>query len=141
MKTIQLSQNKQALVDDEDFEELNQSRWFINGSYAYRHASNHRQLIAMHRQIMNCPQGFEVDHLNHDKLDNRKNNLKVCTKQENLLNKSLYKNNKTGVSGIYWLDSIKKYQVRFWIRKIEYYLGCFDSLGDAIEAKQRASVS
>lgn len=83
-----------ALVDDEDYEELNKYKWYgvktgsngTGGPYACRSGPRNedpRRKIYMHRVIMNCPKGMEVDHGNHKTLDNRKCNLENVTKQEN----------------------------------------------------------
>jgi len=73
MKRIKLTQEKVALVDDADFEFLNQWKWFYHQTgYA---KSCHRY---MHRLINKTPKGFHTDHINRNKLDNRKSNLRYC---------------------------------------------------------------
>ena len=70
MKYIKLTQNKFALVDDGNFEFLNQWKWYFNGGYAVR---GYPKRILMHRVILNSPNGMEIDHKNRNKLDNSKN--------------------------------------------------------------------
>ena len=105
MKKIYLTRGKYAIVDDEDFKILNMHRWYCsNHGYAVRGKSiggikrsisakfrdnrlfEKRKLITvpMHRQILNCPDDMVVDHINGDKLDNRKENLRICTSSENV---------------------------------------------------------
>jgi len=95
---IPLTQGKFAIVDIEDYEWLSEHKWFAkktksasepNGQYYAARSqrtkkSNAVKTIYMHREIMNCPDGKEVDHANNNKLDNRRENLRVCTKQENI---------------------------------------------------------
>jgi hypothetical protein len=109
MKEIKLTQGKFALVDDEDFDYLNQWNWYVkkvgNIWYAERAITiynlnrKRRQVkISMHRLIMNNPYLMVIDHKNHDGLDNRRLNLRVVTSRENSLN--LRKKNKHGYPGI-----------------------------------------
>jgi hypothetical protein len=85
MKTIQLSNGGEALVDDEDFERLNQFKWrnskTPNNLYAESGA-----FLRMHRLIMNCPDGLIVDHIDGDGLNNQKSNLRICSHQDNICN-------------------------------------------------------
>ena len=103
MKTIQLTQGKFAIVDDEDFDRLMAiGKWqFHHSGYASRtrHGGN-RKFISMHRLITDCPARMEVDHLNLDKLDNRKENLRVATKNQNMHNRPVLKNNALGIKGV-----------------------------------------
>jgi len=85
-KEIQLTQGKMALVDDEDFERVNEHKWFAQkGDYSF-YAIN-RKIGRMHRFILEAPQGMDVDHKNFDGLDNRKNNIRVCTEGQNSRNR------------------------------------------------------
>ena len=84
-----------ALVDLEDYDELSKYRWFLNNhGYVVRikHYTKPSGLrttytIYLHREIMSPPDDMQIDHLNHNKLDNRKRNLRICTASENLSNK------------------------------------------------------
>ena len=92
MRYIKLSQGKCAIVDDDMYEYLNQWKWHaIKGKrtfYAVRNekSGNGNGTILMHRIILDAPQGMETDHINHNGLDNRKVNLRICTHRENLQN-------------------------------------------------------
>ena len=68
--------------------------------YAYIYSRG--KYIAIHRIITNCPYGMVVDHINGNKLDNRKSNLRFCTRVQNRMNVTKYKNNKSGYKGVYW---------------------------------------
>ena len=97
MKEIKLTKGKVALVDDEDFEYLNQWKWYCQENrykhdtlyYAVRSKTinKHRCLIMMHRVIMETSNELEVDHIDHNGLNNQKSNLRNCTHSQNHMNK------------------------------------------------------
>jgi len=94
MREIKLTQGQIALVDDEDYERINQFNWFVNewrpGQYYAVRCLNDRshKTISMHRDVMGLVFGDirEVDHIHHNTLDNRQSELRVCTHQENCQN-------------------------------------------------------
>jgi hypothetical protein len=86
---IELTKNKKALVSPE-FEYLNQFKWHFDGRYATRTKWN-KELkkdvkVYMHKEILNVEKGEYVDHVNGDKLDNRLDNLRKVTSQQNSMN-------------------------------------------------------
>ena len=99
MKEIKLTQNQIALVDDEDFDRINQYKWCAYYSpntrsfYSMRGYNNRN--FYMHRFIINAQNGENVDHKNHNTLDNRKENLRLCNNTTNQQNKRKTFNNKT----------------------------------------------
>ncbi len=94
MKTIPLSQGKFALVDDADFDFLNQWKWSATKNhkafYAHRNdrLPHKRVQVKMHRVIMCAPPGQIIDHIDGDGLNNQRSNLRFCTKAENNRNQS-----------------------------------------------------
>lgn len=95
MKTITLTKGQVALVDDEDYDFLMQWKWCTSkqGNVYYVVANNgsinkKRQVISMHRLIMNTPKGMEVDHTDHNGLNNQKENLRNCNRSQNSMNKT-----------------------------------------------------
>lgn len=105
MKYIELSKQGfkkgkfRAKVDDSDFEELNKFRWCITNTH-YVVRMRDRKLLQMHRQILEEPKGFDVDHINGDPLDNRRENLRVATRSQNNMNRGLQANNTSGFRGV-----------------------------------------
>ena len=92
----------------------------------------------LHRIIMNCPKDKVIDHINHNPLDNRKSNLRICTQMENSYNMPLPINNKSGCRGVGYDKSCK-----LWKAKIQYnrklkYLGGFKTKEEAIKARKEA---
>jgi hypothetical protein len=141
MKEIVLTQDKVALVDDEDFEYLNQWKWFYHQGYAERHLlkSLTRKLILMHREIMKTPDGMETDHTNHNGLDNRKENLRNCTHQQNQHNQQVRKTI-TGYKGITWNKNHKKWQAQISMNGIRKYLGFFNTSIEAAISYDTAAI-
>lgn len=142
MKQISLTQNKVALVDDEDYERLSQFKWHAwwNGYrwYAKRNNKNHhinRESTLMHREIMNAPKGVQVDHRNGNGLFNLKENLRFVTNQQNAFNKkSAHKNNKLRIKGVSWNKEKKKFQAQIMLNYKRIHIGYFNVLGDADSA-------
>lgn len=89
MKQIPLTRGQMAIVDDKDYESLSQWKWQCTArGYAIRTGRKadgalRGSGILMHRQIMDAPQGLEVDHVNGNRLDNQRGNLRVCTGEQN----------------------------------------------------------
>lgn len=145
MKEIKLTQGKMTLVDDEDFEKLNQFKWYAQKRpNTWRVArniwvENKRTAILMHREIMNAPEHSSVDHINGNPLDNCKENLRLCTHQQNMHNqKSAHKNNKLGIKGVRWYRNAKKFRARITINGKVIHLGYFNVMGDADSAYRKA---
>lgn len=91
------------LVDDEDFEYLNQWKWSITqAGYALRAYRIKGKLvnIYMHRLLINAPKGKFVDHINHNRSDNQRANLRLCTSYQNSLNHKLKSNSLAGIKGV-----------------------------------------
>jgi hypothetical protein len=132
-KEIKLTQGKLALVDDEDFEWLNQWKWYYHDGYALRMSlGSNRKSIRMHRIIMNTPDNMEPDHINGNTLDNRKYNLRNCTHAENLCNSKIQINNASGYKGVSWNKQRKKWSVKIVKNQIHIFLGLYISKEDAI---------
>lgn len=154
MWLIPLTQDKNAKVDDADFEFLNQWKWyFIKDGYAVRSdysnvyisINGHRspRQVKMHRLIMGEPEGLEVDHISGDKLDNRRSNIRVASKNQNQQNARVAKNNRSGFKGVSWNNQVKKWraclQVQIDGRRKTVYLGHYDRPIDGARAYNLAA--
>ena len=98
-----------------------------------------RKTISLHRYIMNNPDGV-VDHINHNTLDNRKENLRVTSNANNLRNGTLRNNNKTGIKGVHFDKSRNKYHASIKVNYKSIYLGRYDSLEEAEKARKNAEM-
>ncbi len=142
MKRISLTRGKFALVDDEDYDWLNQWKWCAAKQgcryYATRNTpyADRRQgkppSIFMHRLIMNAPDGKEVDHKNHNAIDNRKINLRICTRSENMANMLPYTHGTSQYKGVGCRD--KKWRARIMKNCKEILIGRYVLEVDAAKA-------
>jgi len=139
MKQIPLTQGKFALVDDEDFEYLNQFKWCAlkrpHTFYAVRNLPNGKgkqKLIGMHRVILKVTDGeIECDHIDWNGLNNQKSNLRLCTSAQNEKNKKPIEGRASKYKGVCWHKGAKKWYSQIIIKNKKTYLGCFI---DEIEA-------
>jgi len=141
MATIQMFgryKHKSILVDNRDYDYLNQSRWFNRKGYAYKWDKN--KCVAMHRIIMKAKSGEYLDHINGNKLDNRKSNLRFATYQQNLCNRPKQRNNTSGFKGVTKHNIGKGYwRARISVNGVEKHLGLFDTREEAANSYQQAA--
>ena len=150
MKEINLTKGFVALIDDEDFEYLSKFKWyamkggstFYAARYTYDKNDKTRSCILMHREAANSPKDKQVDHIDHNGLNNQKVNLRNCTRQQNMMNKALTKRNKTKFKGV--STSMRNGQIKISADiKAEgrtIYLGRFKTLESAALAYNEAAV-
>jgi len=143
MKTIELSQGKVALVDDENFEELSRYTWYAirnrHRFYAVRHGKGpHYKVLSMHRQIVVPSRGLECDHINQDGLDNRRANLRLCTDAQNSHNQR----SRCGSSkfkGVTFRKDRKKWTAQITLNGKQRHLGYFLNEEDAARRYDKAA--
>ena len=142
MKKIKLSQNMFALVDDSDFEFLNKFKWHYRDGYARRNIYlNGKQStwLIYWSVVGKPPRGLTVDHINGNTLDNRRENLRVCTRSENQRNRGKIKNSTSGFKGVSWHKNVGKWQASIGIAGIMKYLGLFTNPEEAHKAYCKAN--
>lgn len=112
MKQIPLTQGKTALVDDEDYDFLMQWKWTFSNGYAYRlkTINGKGKKFWLHRMVNKTPDGLFTDHINGNRLDCRKGNLRDCTYSQNNKNAATRKDNKSGFRGVYWEKGMKAWR-------------------------------
>lgn len=129
MKLIPLTQGKSAIVDDEDYEYLMQWKWYVAKGYAIRNVGQrpNRTRLFMHRGVAKTLQGMETDHINGNTLDNRRVNLRVCTRSENARNRCKNSNNTSGFKGVNFHKETRKWAAHIRLNKRLIHLGLFST--------------
>ena len=129
-----------TLVDQEDLDYLKKFRWhkavFKNTNYV-RGTVDGRQVL-LHRLLMNHPEGMDVDHINHNGMDNRRCNLRIVTRGQNAQNSRISKNNTSGVKNVHYLKSRDRYRVTIGVDNRSIQVGYFKTLQEATEARNLA---
>lgn len=145
IEKIQLAEDKYAIIDAEDYEKVSRHHWHAeknSGSYRAKAAikKNGRWTnILMHRLIMDAPNGTIVDHINHDTLDNRKSNLRLCTPAQSQMNRRSFKNSTSKYKGVCKYKSTSWPKCEKWLAQIRLYsegvkkicIGYFDTEEEA----------
>lgn len=151
MKKIALSRGLFALVDDDDYEFLNQWKWYArkdrHNYYALRNDYKrldagvyYQKTIFMHRLIMAVSEShILVDHRDNDGLNNQKNNLRICTHQENSMNKKKRVKSSSVYKGVTWHKRIKRWEAQIQFKGKHYHLGFYDVESEAADAYDSAS--
>jgi hypothetical protein len=147
MKKIDISTKKYpntfTLVDDEDYISLSKFRWFAykpsNGVYAARITDDKKGIIALHQQLANTPKGSETDHINHNRLDNRRGNLRVCSASQNQWNASPRSGGTSKYKGVSWNKRAKKWVTQICFNRRQIWIGSFDVESDAAKAYDKSA--
>ena len=132
LKTVN---NYDFLIDDEDFKRVSKFNWTFNKKIKYIIAtSRDNSGLYLHRFLLNNPKNRVVDHINRNKLDNRKCNLRICTINENVRNCNLSKNNTSGFTGVA-KHHTGKWRTYIMVNRKQIGLGIFENFEDAIGAR------
>ncbi len=126
---IPLTQGKFAIVDAEDYDRLNQYQWYAckckSTFYACRCEGG--KTIRMHREIMRAPKELICDHINHNGLNNRKSNLRLCTHAQNCYNQQASSTGTSKYKGVSWHKCSGKWSARVRRDRKFYNLGDFEN--------------
>jgi len=145
MVEVPLTQNKVALIDDEDWIVISRFDWYAHKEgrtwYAYsnvKHRDGRRTVIKMHRLLMSARSGQRVDHRDGDGLNNQRENLRFATQMQNTQNQRLKSNNTSGYKGVCrWKKG--RWQAYITVHKKRIPLGLFNDKEEAARAYDTAA--
>jgi|SRR5581483_328543 len=147
-KLLPLNKGLFAIVDEADFEELSKWKWHAHWSaskQAYyvrrrvRIGGGKRKHIFLHRQLMCALSGLDVDHKNGNPLDNRRENLRICTRSQNSYNRGPQRDNTSGYKGVKWNKANSRWSSNIGVNGKRVFLGYFLDKKDAAAAYDRAA--
>jgi hypothetical protein len=140
-RAIPLTRGLFAIVDATDYERLSRHTWFAEGTaqncYAVRKENG--RSIKMHRQITRAPDHLVVDHIDHNGLNNRRANLRLCTFAENCRNLRITRHKTSKYKGVHWHKGQKKWAAQITANGKRHHLGYFAKEIDAAQAYDRAA--
>jgi len=141
MKEIFLSQNKVAIIDDEDFDAVSKYKWCAvcikKIWYARAQIENH--LVYLHRFLMQPSIKMEVDHKDGNGLNCIRENMRVCRPLDNNRNRRIQKGNTSGYKGVWWYPRLKKWESGISVENKSIHLGVFIQRDDAALAYNEAA--
>jgi hypothetical protein len=142
-REICLTRGLVAIVDDADYERFNEYTWSAmaggSGFIAARRVMG--RLVSLHREITGAKKGETVDHRNGNTLDNRRQNLRVCTARENWQNRKRDGRNTTGYKGVSKRHYGKKFRAYIYDKGKQKFLGDYDLAEEAAKAYDQAAVA
>jgi hypothetical protein len=143
---VPLTRGYEAIIDADDVPLVDAWNWTaivgLSNVYAFRNywKDKSKRRVYLHRAIMGEPDGFQVDHINGNGLDNRRVNLRLATRSQNQHNRGANFNNTSGFKGVTWHNGAKKWQAQIAFCGKNKYLGCYDTLEAAHAAYAEASL-
>jgi hypothetical protein len=149
MKKIKLTQGMYAMVDDEDFDNLNSHKWSARKDhdrdcfYAVCQAKQikkNRKTLLMHRLILKTPSKIQVDHIDGNGLNNQKSNIRNCNRSQNQMNRINQANNTSGYKGVTWNSHVGSWQAQLKVGGKQLYLGCHKNILNAAVAYNDAAI-
>ena len=141
-----IGEGKHALLDNEDFKSASKLKWHMSTKgYVLRQVwdpiEKKCNVLMLHHFIVGRPKkGLQIDHINHDKSDNRKINLREVTNSQNQANTNKRKNNSSGFKGVHFNKSHKKWSALIGFKNKRYSLGYFNKPEDAAIAYNKKAL-
>ncbi|HEY3768143.1 MAG TPA: AP2 domain-containing protein [Candidatus Angelobacter sp.] len=151
IRYIPLTQGKFAIVDASDYEWLSQWHWaaeYHTSDNKWRAKRNTTKTIGqkliqktiyMHRQIINAPDGVQVDHVDGNPLNDQRGNLRLATHQQNMCNQGPHVNNACGYKGVYREKGCNSWRAEIKFNRRKFRLGSFPSPQEAAKAYEQAA--
>ncbi len=139
-KEILITRGQIVIVDEQDYEELSKYKWYLIDGFAARtiKKDDKRTTIYMHRVIMDAPMGVSVYHINHNKLDNQRENLRLVKGSARMHRRPSVKHS-SKYRGVYWCKDKRKWIAEIKVYKKQIRLGRFEVEKDAAIAYDEAA--
>ncbi len=132
------NEKARTTIDLEDIELAKKHKWYLTQfGYAMTRINRSKQVF-LHRLIMRPPDDMNIDHIDGNPLNNRRNNLRICTQRQNMFNRRVPSHNSTGIVGVSWDKRRSIWRARINVAGKDTHLGYFKSKQDAIEAREKA---
>ena len=141
-KLLPLADGSSTMVDAEGYHGLLAYNWFRCGQYVAGRLAGmkgRRGQVKLHRLIMNAPSGVDVDHINHDPLDNRRSNLRLCTRSQNICNRRMPRGPNTPYRGVSRRQDCKSWRAQIKADGRNIHLGNFHTPEEAARAYDAAA--
>lgn len=133
------SPSEVALIDQEDYDKIKEYKWGLRGGKSLIIAN--RKVGFLSRFLLDVTDSnLDVDHKNHDRLDNRKENLRVCTRLQNNYNRQIRSDNVSGYKGVSWNSQVQKWMVQIQYEGKKVHLGKFNNKEEAAQAWNEAAI-
>jgi len=136
---VEQTEKARTLISLEDVERCSNLKWYLSGTL-YVCSGGKEKAIYLHKLIMNGSKDNYVDHINHNKLDNRRLNLRICTNQQNAMNRVKAIDNTSGTTGVTWHKASDSWLAKIGCKHKCIHLGIYKNKEDAIKARKEAEV-
>ena len=143
---ITLLGGHKCIIDEDKYDLVSPYNWTAmkRGDHIYARAKvkdgGKHKVLLMHRLITSAPKGMVVDHINRNTSDNRMRNLRICTQQQNCMNRLANKNTPSGIKGISWDKERSKWYAVIKLNQKNIFLGRFEDFDKAKEARINAEI-
>lgn len=138
LRNINMDEVGRAIIDKDDFDKIIKHKWHFNGGYAKTKIN--KKCVLLHHMIIKPDNEMYVDHINRNRLDNRKENLRLVNRTINGFNKGKQSNNTSGFVGVSWDASRNKWETHIKKNGKKKHLGRYTDIKDAVNARREAEL-